>query len=136
LGAEENVYFLGSEVAKGVAKSVLTPRGIGVEAGDFSGRKDFAENNFGLFGSVSLKANSRVLAIRAEAGHNGLKAADVTNEAFVAAVVGKRNGAVVALDDMSAGWALEGPCEATAVKKNDNLFIRFDAFFDRRAKDV
>ena len=136
MGAEEDVDFFGAEVSKGVAKRVFTSRGISVEACDFCGGEDFAENSFGLFGSVSLKANSWVLAIGAEAGDNGLETADVANEAFVAAVVGKRNGAMVALDDMSAGRALEGSCEAAAVKKNDDLFICFDAFFNRSAKDV
>jgi hypothetical protein len=115
LGAEENVKFFGAKVAKGVAERVFTSGGISIEAGDFRGGEDFAENSFSLFGSVSLKANSWVLAIGAEAGDNGLETADVANEAFVAAVVGKRNSAMVALDDMSAGRALEGPCEAAAV---------------------
>lgn len=88
LSAEEDVDFFGAEVAEGVAEGVFSSSGVGVEAGDFCGGEDFAEDGFGFFGAVALEADGGVLAVGAEAGDDGLETADVADEAFVAAVVG------------------------------------------------
>jgi hypothetical protein len=42
LGAEENVDLFGAEVAEGVAEGVFSAGGVGVEAGDFGGGKNFS----------------------------------------------------------------------------------------------
>jgi len=54
----------------------------------------------------------------------------VADEAFLAAVIGEGDGAVVALDDVTAGWALQGAGEAAAVEEDDDLLVGFEAFFD------
>ncbi len=136
LGAEEDVDLFGTEVAKGVAESVFSAGGVGVEARDLGGGEDLAENDFGFFGAVSLLANCGIVAVGAGAGDDGLVAADVADEAFFGAVVGEGDGAVVALDDVAAGWALEGAGEAAAVEEDDDLFVRFEAFFNGSTKDV
>lgn len=51
-------------------------------------------------------------------------------------MVGEGDGAVIALNDMSAGRALERAGEATAVEKENDLFILLEAFIDGAAKCV
>jgi len=135
LGAEEDIDFLGAEVAEGIAEGVFSPGGIGVEAGDFCGGEDFTEDDFGFLGAISLEADGGVLAVGAEPGNDGLVSANVADEALFGTVVGEGDGAVVALDDVSTGRALEGAGEAAAIQKDDDLFTVFEAFFDGSTKD-
>ena len=130
LGAEEDVDFLGSKIAKSIAERVFSSCGIGVESGDFGGGEDFTDDGFGLFCSVTLKANSWIAAFRAEFWDDGLIAADVADQALVGAVVGQRDRAVVALDNVAAGWTLQRSRKAAAVEKEDDLLVGFESLVD------
>lgn len=134
--SKEDVNLLCAEVAKGVAKGVFTSCSVGIESRNFSRRKDFTENGFGFFGSVSLKADCGVVAVGAEAGDDGLKSANMTNEALVSSVVGEWDGAVITLDNVTAGRTLEGAGKAAAVKKDNDLLVGLKPFVDRRTKNI
>ena len=136
LGAKEDVDLLGTKVAKGVTEGIFASGGVGVEAGDLGGREDFAEDDFGLFGSVALLPDGGILTVGAESGDDGLVSADVADEAFFGPVVGERDGAVIALDDVTARRALEGAGESAAVEEYDDLASVFEAFFDSGTKNV
>ena len=95
--------------------------GIAIEAGETGFGEDFAEDFFYFFGAVALEADGGVLALGADAGDDGLVAAEVADEAFFGAVIGDGDGAVGALAGVAAGGAGEGAREAAAVEEEDDL---------------
>lgn len=134
LGAEEDVDLLGAEVTEGVAEGVFPAGGIGIETGDFCAFEDFIENDFRFLGSVSLEADGGVFTLRTEPWDDGLVAADMADEALLRAVVGEGDGAVITLDGVSAGWALERSGETSAIQKDDDLLVFLEAFLDGGAE--
>ena len=136
MGAEEDVDFLSPKIAKSVTERVFSSRRVGVESGDFGGGKDFTNDGFGLFCSVTLKANSWIAAFGADFWDDGLMAADVADKALVGAVVGQRDCAVVALDNVAARRALQGACKAAAVEEEDDLLVVFEPLVDGSTEHV
>lgn len=121
LGAEEDVDFAGLEVGEGALEDVFLADGVAVEAGEAGFGEDFTEDFFDLFGAVALQANGGVLALGADAGDDGLVAAEVADEAFFGAVIGDGDGAVGALAGVAAGGTGERAGEAAAVEEEDDL---------------
>lgn len=136
LGAEENIDLLRAEVAEGIAKGVFLAGGIGIESRDLCAFENFVEDHLGFFSSVALEADGGIAAFGAELGDDGLVTTNVTDESFLRAVVGERDGAVIALDDMTAGRTLKGAGEAAAVEEEDDLLIFFEALIDGGAELV
>lgn len=136
MGAEEDVDFLSPKIAKSVAERVFSSRGVGVESGDFGTGKDFTNDGFGLFCSVTLKANGWIAAFGADFWDDGLMAADVADKPLVGAVVGQRDRAVVTLDNVAARWALQGARKAAAVEEEDDLLVVFESLGDGSTEHV
>ena len=95
--------------------------GVAVEAGEAGFGEDFAEDLFHFLGAVALQADGGVLALGADAGDDGLVAAEVADEAFFGAVIGDGDGAMGAFAGVAAGGAGEGAREAAAVEEEDDL---------------
>lgn len=129
LGADEDVDFFRFEGEQGVAEGVFFAHDVGIDAGEAGFGEEFGEDFFDFLGAVSLEGDAGVVAGGAFAGDYGLVAADVADEAFVGAVVGKGEGAVGAVDDVTAGVALERAGKAAAVEEEDGLLAAFEALF-------
>ena len=137
LGPEEDLDLLGAEVAQGVAEGVLAAGGVGVESGDLVALGKTLRRMISAFSvPYPCKPDGGVFALGAEAGDDGLEAADVADKAFLGAMISEGDGTVVALNSVAAGRALEGAGEAAAVEEEDDLFVLFEAFVDSGAEAV
>ena len=62
--------------------------------------------------------------------------AHVADQPFLSTVIGEWQGAVAALTDMAASWALQRTGEAAAVQKKDDLFALGEFFLHMTAQRV
>ena len=117
LGADDDVDFICFEFGEGVTECIFTAHGVSIDACDACFWEDFVDDGFYFFCSESLHADGFVPAFWAFSRGDGLVAAHVAYEAFITFVVGEWDGTVLALADVTAGWALEGTGESAAVKE-------------------
>lgn len=135
LGADEEVDFLGAEVAQGVAELVFAVHDVGVDAGDASGGEDGAQGGFSSFGSEAAEEQRGGVALGAFFGREGTHAADVADEAVVGFVEGEGDVAVGAADGGAAVEAGDGGVESAAVEKKDDLFALVEPALNGDAQD-
>ena len=134
LGADEEVDFLGAEVAQGVAELVLALHGVGVHAGDAGLGEGGAHDGLGALGAEAGEFDAGIAAGGAFGGREAAGAADVADEAVVGPVEGHGDAAVLALDGLAAGFAGEGGVEAAAVDEEDDLLAALEAVGDGEAE--
>jgi len=136
LCADNDVDFVGFEFCECVAQGVFAAHGVGIDTNDAGLRENFLDDGFYFFCAEALEADGFVTAFWAFSGGDGLLAAHVADEAFFSFVVSERDGAVLAFADVSAGWALEGAGEASAVEKKYDLLAVFELGFHGAAELV
>ena len=107
LSTYEDVDFFRFEGEQGIAQGVFFAHDVGIDAGEAGFWEEFGKDFFDLLSAIALEGDAGVKTTGAFAGDDGLVTANMAHKPFICAMVGERKGAVWAMDDMTAGMALQ-----------------------------